>query len=279
MAQLTFLFSVIITLVNFCSALDWPFPTMTEVNGTYWQAFNYLSCLNASHFPGDTLVGYDDAGILVVALNSSLVNTTAADQIRTTCYIAFRSRFKNALEFYDTEAPELEDATTLSAVLAQPQYLSRTEPWPPARSRRNHSSISSNTTLTRRTEEYYEMFLSEYSGCASSDLILTYPLECMSYASSFTSLEFSNPSSKYILRGYAWPHHDCTKGNEKSYVVGPGSSSGCFKRTTYSYYGVFQDDDCYGVEEYNCQEATTNDISSIIMTGAVYLMMALLASS
>ncbi|CCF59767.1 hypothetical protein KAFR_0H03575 [Kazachstania africana CBS 2517] len=167
MARLTFLFSVIITLVNFCSALDWPFPTMTEVNGTYWQAFNYLSCLNASHFPGDTLVGYDDAGVLVVALNSSLVNTTMADQIMTTCYIALRTNVRNALEFYDTEAPELEDATTLSAVLAQAEYLLRTEPLAPSRSRRNCSSISSNTTLTRRTEEYYEMFLHEYSDCCA----------------------------------------------------------------------------------------------------------------
>ncbi|KAI1992150.1 hypothetical protein LOZ53_002601, partial [Ophidiomyces ophidiicola] len=103
---------------------------------------------------------------------------------------------------------------------------------------RSVSPISASG-LAARQETHYFAYPSFHKNCESPDLKSSYPNQCYSVASAYTSIQFENPSKTKPMTATIWPHHSCDKGNERKIVVPKGTRSACQNKTTYSYKGRF----------------------------------------
>lgn len=96
--------------------------------------------------------------------------------------------------------------------------------------------------MVSRAPEYYDIYLgpNKDDNCANQDLKNEYANDCHSHASSYASVICTNLSDTQNMDCILWPHHDCDKGNDKTYSVQPGVVSECIIRTTYSYKGIYR---------------------------------------
>ncbi|KAK3357958.1 hypothetical protein B0T25DRAFT_567209 [Lasiosphaeria hispida] len=85
----------------------------------------------------------------------------------------------------------------------------------------------------------YFAYLDDHKGCTNHDLVSVYEKKCNTYASAYASVFFENPQSK-ALTVTIWPHHDCSKGDQRAFVVSAKSVGSCQARTTYSFSGQFK---------------------------------------
>lgn len=89
--------------------------------------------------------------------------------------------------------------------------------------------------------ELYDMYLdSEGGDCSNADFNSYEPDTCHSFMSHYKSVEAKTTFKGKDLAIYLYPHHDCS-GDQRRIQIPEGGSTGCIKRTTYSFYGVFID--------------------------------------
>lgn len=89
-------------------------------------------------------------------------------------------------------------------------------------------------------DQYYGAYPDEYMGCGNLDYKATQYDTCVTVMSAYKSIKAENANTVKKLDFTIWPHHDCSKGNERKVTVNPRSINPCIDRTTYSYKGSLE---------------------------------------
>jgi hypothetical protein len=106
---------------------------------------------------------------------------------------------------------------------------------------RNESSghhQSERSLIMPRVTLHYYGYLDIDKGCGNHDINAYYTRTCHSYPSSYASVRYENSSSNEWLHMFIWPHHECSKGNDRTFPVKPRTLSVCQNRPTYSFRGT-----------------------------------------
>ncbi|KAJ9196740.1 hypothetical protein DTO164E3_1088 [Paecilomyces variotii] len=106
------------------------------------------------------------------------------------------------------------------------------------------SSPSARSKIARRGNNeprsgslHYWAYLDDYPGCGNVNSEASFDGTCHTYASAFASVQFENTDDTDYLEMGIWPHHGCSKGNERKFTIKPGTLGDCKTRTTYSFKG------------------------------------------
>jgi len=114
--------------------------------------------------------------------------------------------------------------------------------------------------------QWYGFYASNDNNCQSNELFISYTGQCINEMNSFENFKIDNPSTCYGLNVEVWPHHDCSKGNSRTYRVNAFETGPCVKRRTYSWTGAYDDIPCHsnGLAAVACLK----DASSVVVTVA-----------
>jgi len=186
-------------------------------------------------------VDVDNLGYIVVGPSSNrTMDLNVQDAELLSCMTEVADFLKTAAGSSASVGPNSHNGTTKS--IANVNYE-----WLKAKGAEGHKRENATMTPTKvaiaaraANTQYFNFYRDHDKGCHSEDLLHSTLGHCHTYMSSWASQQIENISGSQKLRVSIWPHHDCSKGNSKTYVVPHNSVTHCIDRTTYSYYGKYE---------------------------------------
>ncbi|CCF57728.1 hypothetical protein KAFR_0D00810 [Kazachstania africana CBS 2517] len=250
---------------------NYPDVPLSRDNTTATDVLNVQQCLRANGYPVNTTVAVDQSGTLII--HPGLTFNRPSNYI--TAVRRCRQLYGYGLATAVLEGPVLDPEDTPIGTLLDIVLSGRRITGVRRLQRATEATGTSQPLPTdgssymRRSSSYYYSFMSEESGCGSDEKFIDTTDMCQdNNKNSFASFMVRNPNAKYDLDFTAWPHHDCIKGNAKTYTVGPDELLSCTKRKTYSWYGALADDDCYGDDPSS--SCVTKDVNTYTGTYKVW---------
>jgi len=195
-----------------------------------------LACISAINVSYAVFV--DSPTTVVIPTEQRIANFDTEDAALLGCIKAVNSDMHVALES-NTEITA-EHASAIPVFQATPEWLISQGATGKEEMGRVPAAISDGLSARAEAAEgVYHAFLSEDKNCENHDYQSVHQNDCRDSKQSFGSVEFENTEKK-DLQMEIWPHHDCKKGDSRTFVVSQGRRSGCQKRTTYSFQGKFK---------------------------------------
>ena len=200
----------------------------------------FLGCVRTTNIAYK--VDVDNMGYIVISPSSNgTMDLNVQDAGLLSCMTEVADFLKTAAGSSSSVGPNSHNETTESITNVNYEWLKAkgAEGY-----KRENATIITPTKVAiaarAANTQYFNFYRDHDKGCHSEDLLHSTLGKCHTYMSSWASQQIQNISGSQKLRVSIWPHHDCSKGNSKTYIVPHNSVTHCIDRTTYSYHGKYQ---------------------------------------
>ncbi|CAK7210784.1 hypothetical protein SBRCBS47491_000896 [Sporothrix bragantina] len=201
-------------------------------------AYTFLDCVNATGAEYGLFVEANSGGALVVVpmdqprrIDFDTTDAALAQCIEASNNVLFLSAESTVTTSASQKGAVAVEGVTFDWLVAQGALGKQAMGTRPAT-----SSLSKRTTLATQT---YSAYLdSSGKGCVNHDHHTYEEKECHGVRQQYKSVRFENTHGG-SLHMEIWPHHDCKKGDSKSFVVSGKVVGECYNRDTYSWDGHY----------------------------------------
>lgn len=236
-------------------------------NSTATDALNTLGCIQASNITVPLDIYLDDTDDIILQTNASLAIDDSDIKIIARCYWIFGFNIGYSLQSTIYDNQQVRYLGTLEQVLENKNNFPEVY-----RAPFYQSPVAANETqaINKRSKyiDYYDMFMSMSGDCGSNEQFLTSSDICQNINNPFYSYIAHNPNRARNLILNTWPHHRCEQGDFEYHFLPVDQWSKCKSRATYSWYGAFDGDECYGHEsDTNCNQQEVDDWFGYFIVG------------
>lgn len=203
-------------------------------------------------------------------------NATIANTVAQACWSTYYTNSTFSVQGPLTDYDEgLTRVGTVDEIGLGPININASQSWSSVSDCLNtQAGTDAVTTLPTPRSKYHEYYIFRMSldsgDCDSNDELYPETDYCDGVRNPIRAFMVGNPAS-YKLSVTVWPHHDCPGYTDsKTYYQATNTlSSHCYSRKTYSWYGSYSYDECYGAQDTsNCSDSELADELVISQVGS-----------